>query len=325
MSKLLEITELCVRVPRPGALWQRLRGRNPPPLEILCGVTLDLAAGETLALVGESGSGKTTLARAIMGLQPFSTGSIRFEQAVLTGRGQRRWHRLRRRAAMMFQDPVASLSPRLTVGTLVTEPLVIHGRPLPDRAAEAARLLSMVGLSPDMAGRYPRELSGGQARRVTVARAVAMGPKLVVADEPTAGLDVSVQAEILNMMTGLQRDLGVAYLLITHNLAVVRHVSQRMAVLYLGHLVEVGPTDAVTARPRHPYTRALLASEPAIDPAHRPMGPMLQGEVPSLYDRPKGCAFHTRCPEATDVCRVVQPAPRPVGAGHIVACHNLGD
>ncbi|MBP7336936.1 ABC transporter ATP-binding protein [Niveispirillum sp.] len=322
MTGLLEINELCVRVPRPGALWQRLGGRNPPPLEILCGVTLDLAAGETLALVGESGSGKTTLARAIMGLQPFCAGSIRFEQAVLTGRGRRRWHRLRRRAAMIFQDAVASLSPRLTVGRLVTEPLSIHGRPMGDRAAEAGRLLSMVGLSPDMAGRYPRELSGGQARRVTVARALAMEPRLVIADEPTAGLDVSVQAEILNLMTGLQRDLGVAYLLITHNLAVVRHVSHRMAVLYLGHLVEVGATAAVTARPRHPYTAALLASEPSIDPARRPAGPALDGEVPSLFDRPPGCAFHTRCRRATDLCRTLQPQFLPVDTGHVVACHH---
>ncbi|MFV3075889.1 oligopeptide/dipeptide ABC transporter ATP-binding protein [Niveispirillum fermenti] len=321
MTGLLEINELCVRVQPPGALWQRLRGRSPQPLEILCGVSLGLAKGETLALVGESGSGKTTLARAIMGLQPFSAGTIRFQDAILTGR-ERRWHRLRRRAALMFQDPVASLSPRLTVGYLVTEPLAIHGRPLPDRRAAAARLLSMVGLSPDMAGRYPRELSGGQARRVTVARALAMEPALVIADEPTAGLDVSVQAEILNLMTGLQRDLDVAYLLITHNLAVVRHVSHRMAVLYLGHLVETGPTRAVLERPRHPYTRALLASEPAIDPARRPDGPVLGGEVPSLYDRPRGCAFHTRCPAASDLCRSVPPQDRTLGNGHRVACHH---
>jgi peptide/nickel transport system ATP-binding protein len=223
--------------------------------------------------------------------------------------------------AMMFQDPVGSLSPRLTVRSLISEPLAIHGAGPQDRDAEARRLLGLVGLPTDFGSRFPHELSGGQARRVGVARALSLNPRLVIADEPTAGLDVSVQGEILNLMNRLQQELGLAYLLITHNLPIVRHVSDRLAVMYLGRLVETGPTDQVFARPAHPYTHGLLAAQPHPDPERRRMTAELSGEVPSLRNRPPACEFHTRCPFAQQICREVAPELREIAPGRQTRCH----
>jgi oligopeptide/dipeptide ABC transporter ATP-binding protein len=272
-------------------------------------------------LVGESGSGKTTLGRALIGLVEPSSGRIRFDGADRPGRSASAWKRWRRQMAMMFQDPVGSLSPRLAVRALVSEPLAIHGAGSRDLAAEAERLLALVGLPADFGGRFPHELSGGQARRVGVARALSLGPRLVIADEPTAGLDVSVQGEILNLMGRLQQELGLAYLLITHNLAIVRHVSDRLAVMYLGRLVETGPTDEIFARPAHPYTHALLAAQPQPDPDRRRLTVELSGEVPSLRNRPPACEFHTRCPFAQPVCREVAPELREIAPQRRVRCH----
>jgi peptide/nickel transport system ATP-binding protein len=223
--------------------------------------------------------------------------------------------------AMMFQDPVGSLSPRLTVRSLISEPLAIHGAGPQDRDAEARRLLGLVGLPTDFGSRFPHELSGGQARRVGVARALSLNPRLVIADEPTAGLDVSVQGEILNLMNRLQQELGLAYLLITHNLPIVRHVSDRLAVMYLGRLVETGPTDQVFARPAHPYTHGLLAAQPHPDPERRRMTAELSGEVPSLRNRPPACEFHTRCPFAQQICREIAPELREIAPGRQTRCH----
>jgi oligopeptide/dipeptide ABC transporter ATP-binding protein len=222
---------------------------------------------------------------------------------------------------MMFQDPVGSLSPRLTVRSLITEPLAIHRTGQRDREAEARRLLALVGLPTDFGSRFPHELSGGQARRVGVARALSLNPRLVIADEPTAGLDVSVQGEILNLMGRLQRELGLTYLLITHNLAIVRHVSDRLAVMYLGRLVETGPTDAIFARPAHPYTHALLAAQPEPDPDRRRLTAELSGEVPSLRKRPTACEFHTRCPFAQTICREIAPELREIAPARQTRCH----
>lgn len=222
---------------------------------------------------------------------------------------------------MMFQDPIASLSPRLKVGTLLAEPYRIHGVALPEPAGRAvAELLKLVGLPEGMARRYPHELSGGQARRVGVARALALKPKLVLADEPTAGLDVSVQGEILNLMGRLKTELGLSYVIVTHNLAMIRHVSDRLAIMYLGRLVETGDTGAVFRQPAHPYTRALLEAEPVPDPRRRREDLAIRGEVPSVLNRPKGCEFHTRCPAARDICRSAPP-PLHESGGRMVRCH----
>ena len=321
MPPLLEVEDLTVRFRTMGVLHQMLTRAAVPYVEAVAGVSFDLAPARTLALVGESGSGKTTLGRALIGLVQPSGGRIRFEGADRPLRSASAWKRWRRQMAMMFQDPVGSLSPRLAVRALIAEPLAIHGTGSQDLGREAERLLALVGLPPDFGGRYPHELSGGQARRVGVARALSLNPRLVIADEPTAGLDVSVQGEILNLMRRLQEELGLAYLLITHNLAIVRHVSDRLAVMYLGRLVETGPTDAVFANPTHPYTHALLAAQPQPDPDRRRLTVELSGEVPSLRNRPPACEFHTRCPFAQSRCREEAPRLREVAPGRLVRCH----
>ncbi len=321
MPPLLEVEDLTVRFRTMGLVRQLLTASGRPWVEAVAGVSFSLAAANTFALVGESGSGKTTLGRALIGLVQPSAGRVRFDGLDRPGRSASAWKRWRRQMAMMFQDPVGSLSPRLTVRALIAEPLAIHGTGARDLEVEARRLLAMVGLSPDFAGRFPHELSGGQARRVGVARALSLNPRLVIADEPTAGLDVSVQGEILNLMSRLQHELGLAYLLITHNLAIVRHVSGRVAVMYLGRLVETGPTDEVFARPAHPYTHGLLAAQPHPDPDRRRLTAELSGEVPSLRNRPPACEFHTRCPFAQPLCREQAPELRVIAPGRQVRCH----
>ncbi len=323
MSALYQVSGLSVDLPLPGGLLSALRPGPRRTLNLLQGISLVLNAGETFGLVGESGSGKTTLARAMLGLLPISSGWLEFEGQRLTTAHSRT--ALRRRAAMMFQDAVASLSPRMTVGAALTEPFAIHRQPLADPAAKAAELLSRVGLPAALAARYPHELSGGQARRVGAARALALNPALVIADEPTAGLDVSVQGEILNLMTDLKADLGLGLMIITHNLAMVRHVSDRIAILYLGRAMETGPTRAVFARPAHPYTRSLIAAEPQPDPRKRRADLAIRGEIPSVLRRPDGCAFHTRCNAVQDICRQHEPAMRDLSLGRRAACHFADD
>ena len=307
---LLSVQGLSVDLPMAG-LFARRR------LNILSDITFDLGPGETLGLVGESGSGKTTLARAILGLQKASSGTLTVAGKSLTSLND--FRSIRRRSAMMFQDAVASLSPRMTVGQLIAEPFAIHKVPRP--AGKVADLLAQVGLPPDIANRYPHELSGGQARRVGVARALALQPKLVIADEPTAGLDVSVQAEILNLLSDLQGDLNLSYLIITHNLALVRHVADRTLVMYLGRLVETGPTAQVFAAPRHPYTASLIAADPKPDPRKRRADLAIKGEIPSILRRPKGCEFHTRCAQAQALCRSITPQLLEKSPGHFARCH----
>lgn len=311
MTAVLSARDVAVDLPLPGGFFVRRH------LNILADITLSVAAGETLALVGESGSGKTTLARAMIGLLPVSAGRLEFRGQPISDPACQR--RLRSEAAMLFQDARGSLSPRVSAGHAVTEPLAIHRRPR-DRTT-AGRMLAQVGLAPELAGRFPHELSGGQARRVSVARALALGPSLLIADEPTAGLDVSVQGEILNLLADLRRDFGLALVLISHNLAMVRHVSDRVAVLYLGRLVETGPTDQVLARPLHPYTQGLTAAEPNPDPRKRRDHLPIKGEIPSLIARPAGCGFASRCPFAQDRCRSETPALRPLAPGRSAACH----
>ncbi len=319
MTALLQIEKLSVKFPLAGGLFEALIPGRKRSIDVLDNISLVLNSGETLGLVGESGSGKTTLARAILGLSPIAAGTISFNGAEL--RSRQSFAAMRRSSAMMFQDPVASLSPRMSVGALLTEPFIIHRAAMPDRKSRAEELLLRVGLSKDMASRYPHELSGGQARRVGVARALALHPRLVIADEPTAGLDVSVQGEILNLMTELKTAMGLSYLIITHNLAMVRHVSDRIAVMYLGRLVEVGPTREIFKTPLHPYAKSLIASEPQPDPRKRRADLAIKGEIPSVLNRPMGCEFHTRCAIARERCRNEAPQLRALAPSRLVRCH----
>ena len=310
---ILSVEDVQVRFPVGGF------GRRRSILGV-AGVSLDVRRGETFALVGESGSGKTTLARAVNGLQAISQGAITFEGQRIDGLDRKAMNPVRRRMSMMFQDPVGSLSPRMTVGDLVTEPFRIHGSDGRNLRDEAARLLSLVGLPTEFASRFPHQLSGGQARRVGVARAIALDPALIIADEPTTGLDVSVQGEVLNLLNDLRERLGLAMLIITHNLHVVHHVADRTAVMYLGRFVEAGETEKVFGAPRHPYTAALLSANPEPDPDKTHHRITLPAEVPSLLARPAGCEFHTRCPWAQAKCRTVAPIQTREGSG-AVACH----
>lgn len=305
MSPLLAIDDLSVTFARSGSLSRLINPFPLPSFNVIDGVTLSLMPGETLGLVGESGSGKTTLARTILGLVRAAAGRIVFEGRDVQTPAD--FRAMRRRSAMMFQDPVASLSPRLRIGTLLTEPQVIQGLPMPDRRAAAKALLALVGLPASFVDRFPHELSGGQARRVGVARALAMKPHLLLADEPTAGLDVSVQGDVLNLIGELKRELGFAAMIVTHNLAMIRHVSDRLAIMYLGRLVETGPTQDVFSAPMHPYTATLIQSEPIPDPRRRSQSPAVTGEIPSVFRRPSGCEFHTRCPIARDRCKTEAP------------------
>jgi oligopeptide/dipeptide ABC transporter ATP-binding protein len=318
-APLLEVEHLCVRYPLMGAVRARLKGQHNRFVDAVLDVSFTLKAGTTLALVGESGSGKSSLGRAIIGLTPIHSGQVRFlGKAPQLARGARDY---RRNVAMMFQDPVSSLSPRRTVRSLITEPFVVHGLSGRDLDGEAKRLLSLVGLPKDFASRYPHQLSGGQARRVGVARAVALLPKLIIADEPTAGLDVSVQGEILNLLNRLQRELGLTYLIITHNLAVVRHVSDETAIMYMGRFVEQGPTADIFTRAAHPYTVGLLAAQPKPDPDGRRNHVALMGEVPSLARRPSGCEFHPRCPRAQAICQGEAPPVFNLSPHHTHRCY----
>jgi peptide/nickel transport system ATP-binding protein len=312
---LLEVNDLVVRY-RTGTMLEHMRGTSPNHVTILAGVSVAIEPGETLGLIGESGSGKTTLGRALLGLAPIGSGSITLADVPVTRSKSRLWRDIRRNVGLMFQDPMAALDPRMTLGTSVTEPLAIHQKSGLARRQRATELLEQVGLDESFVDRYPHQISGGQARRVTVARALALRPRLVVADEPTAGLDLSVQGELLNLLNDLQEELGLSFLLITHNLAVARHVTDRIAIMYLGRIIETGRTADIFTRPAHPYTRALLVSRGSTERA-KP----LKGEVPSLRRRPSGCEFHTRCPIAADLCRSQMPIDRLVGPGQSVKCH----
>ena len=321
MAELLELDGLGVRYRVMGGWRALLTPKAPRFVDAVLDATLQVRAGETYGLVGESGSGKTTLARAIIGLVPHSAGQVRFRGRAIDGRVDSAMRPVRREIGMMFQDPVASLSPRKTVGSLVVEPLRIHGAKGKNLAEEAQRLIRIVGLDAGFLRMYPHQLSGGQARRVGVARALALGPALVIADEPTAGLDVSVQGEVLNLLASLRQSQNMALLIVTHNLPVVRHVSDRIGIMYLGRLVEQGPTREVFRKPAHPYTAGLIAAVPQPDPDLRRAAPPIEGELPSLRNRPSGCEFHTRCKFARERCRAEAPAYRALGDARGVSCH----
>jgi len=288
------------------------------------GVSLDVARGETLGLVGESGSGKTTLGRAVLRRTPLTAGSIHFKGEDITRAGKSQLRELRRHMQLVFQDPSTSLNPRHTVFEAIAEPLIVHGWNAGRDALRrrVAELIDQVGLPADAAERYPHAFSGGQRQRVGIARALAIRPDLIVADEPVSALDVSVRAQIINLFQDLQQELGLSFLLIAHDLAVVRHVSHRIAIMYAGQVVETGSRDDIYERPRHPYTRGLLAAvpEPERGASRRQGFAVATGEPPSPMSPPSGCRYHPRCPQAADRCRIAAPPLEPGATGHAVAC-----
>ena len=301
-----------------------LLARGRARLRAVDEVTLSLQPGETLGLVGESGCGKTTLARLALRLLEPSAGRIRFEGRDISHLGEGELRPLRRRFQAVFQDPFSSLNPRMRVGEIVAEPLRNFGVAASERRRQAAELLETVGLPADAARRYPHAFSGGQRQRIGIARALALKPRLIVCDEAVSALDVSVQAQILNLLAELQRRLDLTLLFISHNLAVVRHVSHRVAVMYLGRLIELADEAAIFARPLHPYTQALLAAVPQPDPRRHSRQSAPLGEVPSPIDPPSGCHFHPRCPRAAADCRAIAPAFREAEPGRWVRCHFPG-
>ncbi len=318
MTALLEVRDL-VKYYTAGALF---RG-SAPPVRAVAGVSFEVGRGETLALVGESGCGKSSVGRTILRLQEPTGGQVTFEGNDVFALDRKSLRRLRRRMQIIFQDPYSSLNPRMSVGAAIAEGIEIHHLA---RGAEIGRrvgaLLGEVGLDPGYARRYPHEFSGGQRQRIGIARALAVEPSFIVCDEPVSALDVSVQAQVINLLADLQRDRGLAYLFIAHDLAVVRQIAQRIAVMYLGRIVESGATEALLADPRHPYTVALLSAVPEPDPERQRGRIVLSGDLPSPSNPPPGCPFHTRCwhPSKNERCRIEVPTLRPVGET-LAACH----
>ena len=298
--------------------------RQVGAIKAVDGVDFDVYKGETLGLVGESGSGKSTTGRAILQLERVTAGSVTFDATELTTLDPEPLRRLRPRMQMVFQDPHASLNPRMTVGSIIAEPLREHGTAKGDeRRQRVEELLSLVGLDPMHANRYPHEFSGGQRQRIGIARAIALNPDFIVCDEPIAALDVSIQAQVVNLLTNLQEVLGLTYLFISHDLSMVRHIADRVAVMYLGKIMELAPASEMYVGPKHPYTQALLSAVPVPDPdiEDNRRRVILEGDIPSPANPPSGCVFNTRCPIAQEKCRVDVPAFRELGTGHWVACH----
>jgi peptide/nickel transport system ATP-binding protein len=294
---------------------------SPRPVRAVDDVSLSVMPGETLGIVGESGSGKSTLGRMLLGIDPAQQGEVRFEGSPMPPLHSALWRALRAKIQLVYQDPLAALDRRLTIATQIAEPLDIHGiGSNQDRAASVRELMAAVGLRPDQAGRYPHELSGGQRQRAVIARALAARPSLLVCDEPVSALDVSIQAQVVNLLRDLQERNRIAMIFISHDLKVVRNIADRVAVMYLGKIVEEGAPDTIFQSPRHPYSKALVSSMP-IPGKRLESRVILQGEPPNPAARPSGCAFHPRCPLALDICRTVTPALRRIGDGRTAACH----
>ena len=323
-APILEAKQLKVYFPvKRGLIIQRTVGE----VKAVDGVDLEIVQGETLGLVGESGSGKTTFGRSILRLNEPTGGSIKYDGEDVLSLGRKDMRRLRQKIGMVFQDPYGSLNPRMTVGNIVAEPMLVH-KLYENRSEIKDRVLEMfdtVGLNRSMASRYPHEFSGGQRQRIGIARALASGPKLLICDEPVSALDVSIQAQIISLFDRLKIEQNLTYLFIAHDLSVVRHVSDRVAVMYLGHVVEQGDADDIYRDPQHPYTKALLSAVPIPDPLveRKRERIVLQGDMPSPLNPPKGCVFNTRCPIAEDRCFVEIPMPETFSDGRRIACHKV--
>ena len=289
-------------------------------------LSFEVYEGETLGIVGESGCGKSTTGRAIMRLLEPTSGKVTFDDVELTDLSNKEMRKMRRDIQMVFQDPYASLNPRHTVGKILEEPLIVHGiGKSKERKERVQEYLEIVGLSSYHAKRYPHQFSGGQRQRIGIARALMTNPRLIIADEPVSALDVSIQAQVLNLMQKLQQDLKLTYIFIAHDLGVVRHISDRVGVMYLGRIVELADSESLYREPLHPYTQALLSAVPIPDPTHHREQILLEGDIPSPSNPPAGCSFHTRCPYATDICKFTVPIFRKVKPGHAVACHLYND
>ncbi len=319
---LIEATNLSKHYPvRAGPVFRR----HHLALRAVDGVDLSIRPGETLGLVGESGCGKSTLGRLLIRLIEPTGGSITFQDQDITRLSGKPLRARRRAMQIIFQDPYGALDPRLSVEHIIAEPLLIHGTQSAEARRTVARMLDLVGLPARDRDRFPHEFSGGQRQRIGIARALALSPSFVVCDEPVSALDVSVQAQIINLLADLQSELGLTYLFIAHDLAVVKHISTRISVMYLGKIVETAPKQELYARPLHPYTQALIAAVPVAHPATRAAGrarrQRIAGDIPSALHPPAGCRFHTRCPHAMDICRATEPAMLDAGNGHLVACH----
>ena len=318
---LLEVRALVKHFPiTRGIVLQR----NVGAVKAVDGVSFDVMRGETLGIVGETGCGKSTTARLIMRLLDATSGEIRFDGQDITRLHGSRLKAVRREMQMVFQDPYSSLNPRKTVGSIVAEPFAIHGleKDGERRRRRVQELLETVGMNPEHYNRYPHEFSGGQRQRIGVARALALNPKLLIADEPVSALDVSIQAQVLNLLRDLQRRLGLTVVFIAHDLSVIRHMCDRVAVMYLGKIAEIGPGDALYDFPRHPYTGALLSAVPVADPSrHGVQRRLLSGDVPSPANPPRACRFHTRCPKAQELCSTQEPPLEDKGSGTRAACH----
>jgi len=317
VNPLLEVTDLVKHYAVRGGVLRRRIGT----VHAVDGLSFSLATGETLGLVGESGCGKSTVARSVLRLIEPSSGAIRLDGTDITRLGKTALRPHRRSMQIVFQDPFASLNPRMTAGDIVGEPLEVHGLATGQRKRDrVGELFEQVGLRPDQMKNYPHQFSGGQRQRICIARALSLGPKLIVCDEPVSALDVSIQAQVINLLIDLQRRHGFSYLFIAHDLAVVAHISHRVAVMYLGRIVEIAGKRELFANPRHPYTQALLASVPVANPKAKRVAPLIDGDVPSPINPPAGCAFHTRCRHVMDRCKVDRPVLAETATQHQVAC-----
>jgi len=315
---VLEVRNLTKHFPVPGGILRRAKKY----VRAVDGVSFALKRGETLCIVGESGCGKSTIGKLAMRLIEPTGGEIILEGQDITGLSRAEMRQARQQIQMVFQDPFACLNPRLTAGQIVAEPLENFGKyPGAARREKVAELFRKVGLRPEAVDKLPHEFSGGQRQRIGIARALALDPRTIIADEPVSALDVSVQAQVLNLMMDLQEELGLSYLFISHDLGVVEHIAHRVVVMYLGRVVEVGGRDAIFDTPRHPYTRALMSAAPVPDPRNKAKRIILEGDIPSPINPPSGCRFHTRCPFAFDRCRSEEPLLRDVGTGQQMACH----
>ncbi len=318
--KLLEVKGLKTYFTIKKGLFSRVSGH----VKAVDGVSFDIGKGEVLALVGESGCGKTTIGRTILRLVPETEGSVHFDGTDVLDADKQSLFSLRKKMQIIFQDPFSSLNPRMTVGQLISEGLSIHrvGTSI-QRLEKTAELLKKVGMSPDYAKRHPHEFSGGQRQRIGIARALALNPDFIVCDEAVSALDVSVQAQVLNLLSDLKKEFDLSYLFIAHNLSVVEHIADRIAVMYLGKIMELTDRDTLFSDPKHPYTKALFSAIPEITPGKHKERMLLQGDIPSPSSPPPGCCFHTRCPIMVDRCKIEVPELREVLGGHQVACHEV--